>query len=618
MCGINGFNFRDEELIGKMVAATRHRGPDGEGSFARDGISLGHNRLAIIDLSSAAAQPMRSRDERYVIVFNGEIYNYRELRAELIAKTGPFQTQSDTEVILRAYEAWGSECFERLNGIFALAIWDGERKELVLARDHVGVKPLFYYWAKGTFIFSSELKGILTHPVPRVLDRAALALYFRFLYAPGEQTLLSGIKRLPPGHIGKLRGGTLEIKSYWNVSNFEDLSDRENAKKEIQTLMEKAVKRQMIADVPVGLYLSGGIDSTALLGLMAKESTRPIETFSVGFDVEEEREKFNEDFFVARETAKRYRTHHHELTIGVLDAAKNIERMFWHMDDLVANPAQVGNFLLSSLAGKHVKVVLGGDGGDELFGGYERHYYYRLIERWQKLPRFLRDTVLTRAGFRALGKGKIVERLNTENTLSLWWSFMAQKEDLAGGVLKDDSVSLQSGKEYLKKAFFENLPQTDLAKQMMYLDLTTWLPGASLTRSDQMGMASGLEERVPILDRDIVDLAMRIPSRWKTRSALQGKDIFREAMREYLPNAVYAKKKTGWFLPTSKWLRTGLKDVAYEILSSGYNPGTQEFIDFAAARKMLDDHIARRRYALNTIWSLIAFQVWAKKYLADF
>mgnify|MGYP001563330227 CR=1 FL=1 len=617
MCGINGFNFSDRDAIQKMVAVTRHRGPDGEGIFVRDGISLGHNRLAIIDLSTLAAQPMESRDGHHRIVFNGEIYNYRELRTELIAKTGPFQTTSDTEVILRAYEAWGSGCFKRFNGIFALAIWDSERKELVLARDSVGVKPLFYYWANGSFIFSSELKGILTHEIPRTLDQTALALYFRLLYAPGEQTLLSGIKRLPPGHMGKLRGGTFEIKPYWSVSDFQDFDDKEGIKEEIRTLMGKAVRRQMIADVPVGLYLSGGIDSTVLLGLMAKESTRPIETFSVGFDVGEEEKKFNEDFVVARETAKRYRTHHHELTIGALDVAKNLEQMFWHMDDLVANPAQVANFLLSSLAGKHVKVVLGGDGGDELFGGYGRHYYYRLIERWQSLPRLLRNNVLTRAGFRALGIGRAIERLNTEDTFSLWWSFMAQKEYPARSVLKDDAESLRNGKEYMKKTFFENLPRTDLAKQMMYLDLTTWLPGASLIRSDQMGMASGLEERVPILDRDVVELAMRIPSRWKMRNPRQGKDIFREAMKEYIPEAVYGKKKTGWFLPTSKWLRTGLKDAAYEILSPDYNRATGEFIDFTAARIMLDDHITRRRYALNTIWSLIAFQVWAKKYLTD-
>jgi len=618
MCGINGFNFSDQEAIQKMVLATRHRGPDGEGIFVGEGISLGHNRLAIIDLSSAATQPMKTRDGRYTVVFNGEIYNYRELRTELIGKTGPFQTQSDTEVILRAYEAWGAECFKRFNGIFSLAIWDNDTKELTLARDYMGVKPLFYYWVHGKFIFSSELKGILTHSIPRTLDQRALALYFRLLYAPGDQTLLSDIKRLPPGYMGKLRGGTFEIKRYWSLSNFENLSDREGVKKEIRSLMGKAVKRQMIADVPVGLYLSGGIDSTVLLGLMVRESTRPIETFSASFDVGEEEGKFNEDFLVARETAKHYGTHHHELTIGARDVAKNLEQIFWHMDDLVANPAQVANFLLSKLAGKHVKVVLGGDGGDELFGGYGRHYYYRLIERWQKLPRLIRNNALTRAGFRAVGKGKIVERLNTEDIFSLWWSFMAQKEDLVGSVLIGDAENLQIGKEYVKNIFFENLPHVDLAKKMMYLDLVTWLPGASLIRSDQMGMASGLEERVPILDRDVVELAMRIPTSWKTKSSQQGKDIFREAMREHIPDAVYGKKKTGWFLPTSKWLRTGLKDIAYEILSPDYNRATGELIDFTAAHKMLDDHISKRRYALNTIWSLIAFQVWTKKHLTDF
>jgi len=614
MCGINGFNFSDKALIEKMTACTKHRGPDGTDVYNDAHMSLGHNRLSIIDLSDKGAQPMKTKDGNVIIVFNGEIYNHRGLRKELEKKGRVFVSNSDTEVLLQLYEEYGSECVKKLNGMFAFAIWDKKENALFAARDHIGIKPLFYYWDGKKFIFSSELSGILVHDVPKRINKTALNAYFQLLHVPAPETLISGVQKLLPGHYLFLKEGKLSIKKYWEVDDFENYSiPEEGLKEKIETELRKAVTAQMISDVPIGLFLSGGIDSSLILGLMAESVNMPIETFSVGFLVEEESEKFNTDHILARETAKRFGADHHEFMIGAGDVRENIENIFLHMSDLVANPAQVATYLLSQKTKDFVKVVLGGDGGDELFGGYRRHYYYQMVSRWQKLPRIIRDNILQKTFFNALGKKDAYMKLNGDNPLNLWWFFMAQKKEDLSCFIKQEYFDYNSPKEYVQKNYFDDIPKADLPKQMMHMDLHTWLPGASLSRTDQMTMAHGLEQRVPILDVNVVKLAMKIPTAYKLGDKKQGKVIFKDAMKRYLPPAVYDKEKTGWFLPTSKWLRTGLKDVAYQILSEHYNEGTKEFFDFNEIRKILDDHISKKKYALNTIWALIAFQVWWKK-----
>lgn len=614
MCGINGFNFQDEDLIKKMNSKTRHRGPDDQGIFVNGNISFGHNRLAIIDLSTAGHQPMKSKDGNFVIIFNGEIYNYRELRVELEKKGRTFNSKSDTEVILESYQEYGIDCLNKFNGIFAFAIWDRKKEELLLARDHIGVKPLFYYFNEKRFIFSSEIKGILEHNIKRTLNINALNFYFRFLYISGPETIFENIYKLQPASYLIFKNNKIQINKYWEIKDYNNYSGRSEIKDKIKQTLKEAVKRQLVSDVPVGVFLSGGIDSTIILGLMAELADSPIKTFSVGFDVKREQEKYNNDYLLARKTAGIYHTEHYDLIVKPQDVIDNLEKVVWHMDDLVSNPTQVPTFLLSKLAKERVKVVLGGDGGDELFGGYGRYYYYYLLEKWQKLPKILRKNNLNKKVFSLLRKNNIYEKINLENDPEIFWSFMAQKENILNKFLKPRISSLNTCERYIEKNYFvDNKDKYDLAKRMMKIDLDTWLVDESLTRSDKMSMAWGLEQRVPILDKEVVSMAMKIPTRYKISKSTQGKLIYREAMKNYIPDFVYNKAKTGWFTPMAKWLRDDLKDMAYEILSEEYYPENKAILDFKEIKKILDSHTSGS-YALNTIWAIINFQVWSKKF----
>src|SRR3989344_4714244 len=346
MCGINGFTFRDEDLILQMNRVTAHRGPDGTDIILDEHISLGHNRLSIIDLSPDAAQPMKNAAGTNVIVFNGEIYNYRELREELKSSYS-FRTASDTEVILAAYERWGGDCIRRFNGIFAFAIWDSKREELFLARDHAGVKPLYYFWDGIRFIFSSEIKAILCHDIPRRVDRQAANLYFHVLYVPAPYTMLEGIQKVLPAHFLRLKNGQLEDKEYWRVGDFQNIESREDARTRIRELFDDSVKHQLISDRPIGVFLSGGMDSTAVLGAAQKEAGHAMKTYTVGFDVAQSREKFNADMMLARTTAEHYRTDHHEIMISARDIRDNLEAVAWHLDEPNFNPTAVAMFLLA-------------------------------------------------------------------------------------------------------------------------------------------------------------------------------------------------------------------------------------------------------------------------------
>lgn len=614
MCGINGFNFSDENLIRKMNEMIAYRGPDDTGIFVGDGISLGHNRLSIIDLSPAGHQPMLSQDGNLVIVFNGELYNFKEIRTELQKLGRKFVSNSDTEVVLQSYEEYGADCLKKFNGIFAFAIWDSRIGELFLVRDHFGVKPLFYCFENGRFIFSSEIKTLFCHNIKKELNYLALNLYFRFLYVNGPETIWKNIYKLSPGHYLIMRGGHMEIKKYWEVKEVGGLACKESIKEEIRRTMSEAVKRQMIADVPVGLFLSGGIDSTVILSLMSEFSGAKVKTYSIGFDYPQEVEKFNQDRILARQTAKMYGADHHEYVVSAKDMVDNLEKVVWHVDDLVANPTQVLIYLLSAIAKKDVSVVLGGDGGDELFGGYDRYYYYYLIQKWRGIPKLIRQNKLMAGLFGVCGKNKIYEKINLNSGLDLFWSMMAQKEDTVAQFLRPNVSDLHGCVDYIKKMHFNNQMKNDLAREMMRVDIFTWLTDESLAMTDKLTMAFALEERVPILDKEVVELAMRIPTKFKMDSAKQGKLIFREAFKDKIPAAVYNKNKTGWFTPVAKWLRTDMRDMAYEILSEGYNQETREMFDYVAIRKILDCHISGEQYALNTIWSLINFQIWFRTF----
>lgn len=614
MCGINGFNFADENLLNEMNEANKHRGPDDRGTFVEDGVSLGHNRLSIIDLSPLGHQPMVYR-ERFVITFNGEIYNFKELREELEKKEHTFRSKSDTEVILAAYAQWGADAIQKLNGIFAFAIWDKEKQELFLARDHVGVKPLYYYWDGKKFIFSSEIKSILRHGVPRNIDLDSLNLYFRFLYVPGPKTIWQNIFKLPAGSHAILQGIQLNVRQYWELKQGEPIG-REEAKEQILALFRDSVKRQLISDRPLGVFLSGGIDSTAVLGAMHEIVPNKIKTFSLGYEATDEEEKYNADFKLAEKTAKFYGTDHYPIKISGKEVRDCFEKVVWHMDEPVSNHIQPSTYILSKHAREQVVVALGGDGGDELFGGYDRYYYNALIDKIRLLPAPMRHPSILSFLGQITGKNTLVDKVGTDPGLTRFLSFMAQKEEKISSFLKQEANKPESMREAFAP-YFTTIDK-DFTNQMMIADIKTWLPDESLVRSDKLTMAHALEERVPILDHQLVELAMRIPSKYKIDSRRLGKKIWRDAVSGYLPPFIEREKKRGFFSPASKWLRGDLKDFAKEALSPGFNSGaTRDFFDFTAIEKMLNDHLEVRGYALPQLWSLITFQVWYKQFMKN-
>ena len=604
MCSINGFNFKNEDLVLKMNKVTSHRGPDGSGFFCDDNISLGHNRLSIIDLSEAASQPM-SNDGKLVIVFNGEIYNFRELKNELMDY--PFKTNSDTEVILAAYQKWGKDCVKRFNGIFAFAIWDKDKKELFLAKDNIGIKPLYYHWDGNHFVFSSEIKAILEHNLPRILDIEALNHYLRVLYVPEPRTMFNGIKKFPAGHIGLLNGKKFITERYWRLQEEGDYlkgSLKETAKI-VYEEVEKAVARQLVSDKPLGLYLSGGIDSSAVLHCASRHK-KNIDTFSVGFDLaeKEQRDKFNADFYLARRTAKHYGTNHNEVLLSPQNILDNLEKCVWHMDEPISNPTALSMMKLAGFAKQKADVVLGGDGGDELFGGDDRYRLSLAAGYYQKLPNRLRNI---------LSRGGRLQKLNTPAGIDRFALFMFQKDVLLKETINNNFLKFDT-KNFFQEKFFSQKNKRSFEEQFMDTDLRSWLADESLMMTDKMSMASGLEIRVPLLDNELVKLAARIPIKHKI-SLGKTKIVLKEAFRGKIPSFLFDQPKRGWFSPAAKWLRRKeLQIKAREILSSSYYNETSLIFNWENIEKILDGHLSGEKYNLNILWSILTFQIWAKMY----
>ncbi len=615
MCGINGFNFTDEKLIGAMNETTSHRGPDETNVWIGENISFGHNRLAIIDLSARGRQPMWDAAHEIVIVFNGEIYNYQELCAELSTEY-VFNSASDTEVILNAYKKYGYECVTRFNGIFAFALYDTRTKELFLARDQVGVKPLYYYFDDGKFIFSSEIKGILAHDVPRIIDTEAFNLFFQVLYIPEPLTMFTGIKKLSAGHCAVLKTDkTLEIKQYWSTPrNPLPATSYRNTVKQVRTLFQDSVKRQLISDRPVGVFLSGGLDSTAILGAAVEFHKGQIDTFSVGFKDTLELEKFNADLQLAKKTAAHYKTKHHELLIGPMDLWNSIEKIAWHLDEPNFNPTAGAIYLLAAEAKKSVAVVLGGDGADELFGGYPRYYYSRLISLGR---RFGLGSGLGLAVARFLGGARLTDKLKLPNDESRILTFLAQRPNILNQIISPEILNLSAATNRFHKQYFEDdVRNKDFENYFMHIDRKGWLVDESLTRTDTMTMAHGVEARVPILDYRLVELSETVPVSWKF-SALQnpnnfqGKKIWKDAILPYLPPHVLTEKKRGWFTPMAKWLRTDLRVPVSEVLERSKK--NTAYFNSEGIEIMWQKHLSGEVYNLNSIWAVVMWQLWYER-----
>lgn len=602
MCGINGVTRRDRKLVEAMNVVTAHRGPDGVGIYESEHVTFGHNRLAIIDLSENGAQPMKSSDGSLVITYNGELYNYRELRRELADYH--FKSETDTEVILAAYAKWGVACLKRFNGIFAFALWDAQRGELVLARDQMGVKPLYYCVHDGVLLFSSEIKALLLSGVARTLDREAFSRYMRVADVLGPSTMFKEVKKLPPAHYAVVKGTTVTPVQYWDI----DLKTKEEQSantwhERIRTTLDAAVARQLVSDRPVGVFLSGGIDSSAVLASVVR-AQGAARTYTTRFETGplREGEGYNRDAELARQTAAFFGTEHTEITLRREDVIPLFEQALWHLDEPNGSATALSQLALARETSRDVAVVLGGDGGDELFGGYERYRLSRVMDLYQKLPQAVRKWLDTNSSLAKLNTPQGIARLAL-------FHFTKQKslDRVLAPALRADHTTT-----FFAERFCTD-PNISFLEALMDADRQMLIDG-TLLRTDKLAMAAGLEARVPLLDRELIELSARIPAEEKV-SLFATKELFKDAVRDRLPGYLFREPKRGWSAPAGMWLeQPDMHAYAKEVLSASYYAPTKELFDWDGIAAMLSEHYGRTTSHRTMLWTLLSFQIWARRF----
>lgn len=625
MCGIAGFTqfaamMGDVDTLKAMGNAIYHRGPDAGGEYLDDYVGLAHRRLSIIDTSAAGNQPMFSTDEQLVIVFNGEIYNFQELRADLGAQGYAFQTHTDTEVILALYEREGTACLEHINGMFAFALWDKRKQQLFIARDRIGKKPLYYLQHNGRFAFASEIKALLTLPdVPRDIRLDAVYDFFAYQYVPDPKSIFTHIHKLPPGHCMTVSAEGINIEQYWDVSfQHTQTGDETQLTDQLLELIEQCTQRRMVSDVPLGAFLSGGIDSSGIVALMAKNSKQPVKTCSIGFD----EKAFNETEF-ARIVAEQYHSEHYEFTVhqNVKDCLENIVRYF---DEPFADPSLVPTYFVSELARQQVTVAIAGDGGDEVFAGYEK-YSIDAIENQLRghFPRWLRKrlfpkfaNLLAKSNTTLCRKGKsLLTSLSLEPAQAFYLS-NAQIEDRQWQQLLKPGLKAELGDYHPAKITTDAYAQADgpdhLAK-ILYTDMKTYLPGGILVKVDRMSMSNSLEVRAPILDKDVLEFAATLPSALKFHKG-EKKHILKNAFKRLLPEDILYRKKMGFSVPLANWLREEIKDLAEDYLFNR-GCGIQQFFNMPVVFELWEEHQSKKTDHSTLLWSLLIFQMWYYNYI---
>lgn len=626
MCGIAGFTrfsqpFGDEKLLSQMGEAIRHRGPDSDGSFLDEGVGLHHRRLAIIDLSEAGHQPMHSTCSRYAIVFNGEIYNFESLREELLNDGYEFSSKTDTEVILALYDRDGSECVNALNGMFAFAIWDRETQSLFFARDRLGKKPLYYSFIDNDIVFASELKSLLaTNLIKREIRIDAVYDFFAYQYVPDPKTIFESVFKLEPGHWMKVDSAGYRKQQYWDPFTDGESDNAESAITALRDQIHIATKRRMIADVPLGAFLSGGIDSSGVVATMAEYSDEPVTTCAIGFDAE----SFNETDF-ARVVAEQYKTIHHELTVSgnVTDEVRKITAFF---DEPFADPSLVPTYFVSKLARQKVTVALSGDGGDEVFAGYEKYSVDALENRWRsRIPTFLRKSVFPKLAsslrdsqFEPLRRAaSLLTALSNEPAMAFYQS-NAQVTDAQWQELATPKTHSQLGSYHPSTLTTENYERCRERKRdhlacILYTDIKTFLPGGILVKVDRMSMAHSLEVRAPLLDYELVEFANRLSSKLKMRAGIK-KYVLKMAFGQDLPSSILKRKKMGFTPPVADWLRKDLKLEAESALLDSAD-GLTRYLDRNTISKLWSEHQNLKRDHSSLLWSLFVFQLWWDEYM---
>jgi asparagine synthase (glutamine-hydrolysing) len=617
MCGIAGVFLpgreADPTLVRAMCDPIFHRGPDDEGVYTDGGCGIGMRRLSIIDLATGH-QPISNEDGTIWTVFNGEIYNYKELRDDLVCRGHRLVTQSDTEVLVHLYEEYGIDGISRLRGMFAYAIWDSRKRRLLLVRDRFGKKPLYFTVTKEGLYFGSELKCLRAAQVPLDLDPEALKLYLQFTYVPDPYSIFRQVRKVAPGGWALFsENGDLQEGRYWTLpapSNDAraDMTERQ-AQEQIRDLFDDSVRARMIADVPLGAFLSGGIDSSAVVASMALQSREPVKTFSIGF----EEAAYNELDHAAAVAAK-YRTDHHTLMVRP-DSVELVGKLVRHFDEPFGDSSAIPTYLVSKFAAEHVKVVLTGDGGDEIFAGYQSFFEVESLRKWDALPQAARRTITWIADslpYSAYGKN-FLHGIGRSTPLERYFEFVYAPFSLTRALFQPQWVMPLDEAE-IRRSFNSCLLANgaDVLAQAFYFEATAKLTGDMLVKVDRMSMANSLEVRCPLLDHRLAELAARIPARWKMRNG-QGKFCFTESMRDRLPETVWNRRKQGFSVPLSQWFRGPLRSFLRDHLAS------QEFLhrDLVSPKfvqYLLDEHDSGRRDNKSWLWRLLMAELWFREW----
>lgn len=620
MCGICGvYNVQSEEpvsqeLVEKMTHLISHRGPDDSGIHLDSNVGLGFARLSIIDLDGGH-QPMCNETGDIWLVFNGEIWNYKTLRQELIEKGHHFRTNSDTEAIIHAYEEYGVDSIARLHGMFGLAIWDSPHKRLLLARDRVGKKPLYYTRVNGNLHFASEIKSLLSHPqVKRQADVQALADFLSVRYVPGPATLFANIYKVQPGHWLLCENDILREECYWDFTFGEtEKHSTEEYISGIRRHIHRSIEERMMADVPLGAMLSGGVDSSIITGIMSQMMNEPVKTFSVGFDVP----GFSELPY-ARLVSEHFGTEHHELMVKCADLTAYWPLLTWHRDEPVSEPSDLGVYLVSKLARQHVKVVLSGEGGDELFAGYPKYVVDQLATYYHLLPAPIRDKVITPMLYNLpykMRKLKMAGRVLSEPAPQRWMSwFGVFNGPLKNNLLSESTkASIDSDSSRVFRRWLEQHPQRDNLSSMLYLDTKIWLPDNLLMKGDKMSMAAALEVRIPLLDYKLIEYAASIPSNSKMK-LFQAKYLLKKAYADFLPASILTRKKMGFNVPIDVWFRGEQKNLLMQLLLSD-RARSRGFLNNEFVAYLLRDHLEGRTNYGVQLFILASLELWFRIFI---
>ncbi|MCX7927265.1 MAG: asparagine synthase (glutamine-hydrolyzing) [Candidatus Omnitrophica bacterium] len=621
MCGICGLisldkkNLLDKEIVYLMTEVMKHRGPDDEGYFFHNFINMGHRRLSIIDLSTGH-QPIFNEDKSCSIILNGEIYNFRELRKKLETKGHVFKTKTDTEVIVHAYEEYGFDCVRIFDGMFAFALWDEKKQILFLARDRLGKKPLYYYCDSTIFIFSSEIKGLIrTGKIKPEVSYENIDEFLTLGYVVAPNTLFKNIKKLLPGHILIVQNGQILQQEYWQLDSIrEEKNSFSNFQEQLKLILEDAVRKRLISDVPLGVFLSGGIDSSIIVGLMAKFSKTPVKTFSIGYKDKSE----HSELCYARIVANHFGTEHYEIVLEPVDFYDAIPQMIWHLEEPIADQACIPLWLMSKKAKKYVTVLLSGEGSDELFGGYPIYNLMRGLQWYRGIPRWLRYSFFDPLfpiifGERRGQKYKEWARLPIEDR------FLGDMADLSNYIkhklYSKDLIELSLTNNFKDKIhyFYDKVRGRDILDRMQFLDIKTWLADNLLLKADKMTMAASVELRCPFLDYRLVEFSRRIPSKWKIKG-FTTKFILKQTYKDFLPKGIVNRRKQGFPVPLAIWFQGNLsKQIASVLLNErsldrGYF--NRDFI-----KEIIEKQYSNREDYSKLLWSLLVLEYWHRVFI---